>query len=94
MGNSNVGVLLPRGLEMCFEMHVRDFGLAETMSGRGSVCKSTLNMGCVSHVVIQGGNVKVGEGKGRVQFLKEKCRKSVGSGYCNGKNGPIFAGGP
>jgi len=26
--------------------------------------------------------VKVGEGKGRVQFLKEKCRKSVGSGYC------------
>jgi len=25
--------------------------------------------------------VKVGEGKGRVQFLKEKCRKSVGSGY-------------
>jgi len=25
--------------------------------------------------------VKVGEGKGRVQFLKEKCGKSVGSGY-------------
>jgi len=23
--------------------------------------------------------VKVGEGKGRVQFVKEKCRKSVGS---------------
>ena len=38
-------------------------------------------MGCVSYVVIQGGGVKVGEGKGRVQFLNEKCRKSVGSGY-------------
>jgi len=25
--------------------------------------------------------VKVGEGKGRVQFVKEKCSKSVGSAY-------------
>ena len=25
--------------------------------------------------------MKVGEGKGRVQFVKEKCRQSVGSGY-------------
>ena len=25
--------------------------------------------------------MKVGEGKGRVQFVKEKCRKSVGAGY-------------
>jgi len=29
--------------------------------------------------------VKVGEGKGRVQFVKEKCRKSVGSGYGESK---------
>ena len=38
-------------------------------------------MGCVSYVVIQCGGVKVGKGKGRAQFLEEKCRKSVGSSY-------------
>ena len=42
-------------------------------------------MGCVSYVVIQGGVAMVGEGKGRVQFLEEKCRKSVGSSYCESK---------
>ena len=36
-------------------------------------------MGCVLYVVIQGGGVKVGEGKGRVQIVEEKCRNSVGS---------------
>ena len=36
-------------------------------------------MGCVSYVVIQGEGVKVGEGKGQVQFVEEKCRNSVGS---------------
>jgi len=29
--------------------------------------------------------VKVGEGKARVQFVKEKCRKIVGSGYGESK---------
>jgi len=42
-------------------------------------------MGCVLNVVIQGGDVKVGEGKVRVQFLEEKCRNSVGSSYCESK---------
>jgi len=42
------------------------------MSGRGSVCKSILK-------------AWVGEGKGQVQFLKEKCRKSVGSSYGESK---------
>ena len=36
-------------------------------------------MGCVSYVVVQCGGVKVGEGKGRVQSVEEKCRKSVRS---------------
>ena len=36
-------------------------------------------MGGVSYVVVQGGGVKVGEGKGRVQSVEENCRKSVGS---------------
>jgi len=41
-------------------------------------------MGCVSYVIIQGCGVKVGEGKGRVQFVKEKYRKSVG--FCYGES--------
>ena len=38
-------------------------------------------MGCVSYVVIKGGlgGVEVGERKGRVQSVEEKCGKSVGS---------------
>ena len=36
-------------------------------------------MGCVSYVAIKGGGVEVGEGKGRVQFVEEKCRESVRS---------------
>ena len=38
-----------------------------------------------SYVVMQCGGVKVGEGEGRVQFLEEKCRKSVGSSYRESK---------
>ena len=37
-------------------------------------------MGCVSDVIIQCGGVKVGEGKGRVESVEEKCRKIVRSG--------------
>ena len=36
-------------------------------------------MGCVSYGVIQGGGVKVEKGKGRVQFVEEKCREGVRS---------------
>ena len=37
-------------------------------------------MGCVSYVVVQGGGVEVGEGKGRVESVEEKCGKSVRCG--------------